>query len=936
MRFGILGPLEVADDSGDKIALRGRKQRSVLAILLLHANDAVSRDHLVEELWPREPPASAAKSLQAHVSRLRRVLDEDGRIATTADGYLIRAAPGELDAADFERFVEEGTSALADGDPEIAARRLRDALSLWRGLALSDFRYESFAQSAISQLEESRREALETRVDAELGLGEGAALVAELEGLVREHPMRERLRGQLMLALYRAGRQADALATYRDLSRVLRDELGLQPSEPLRELELAILRHDPSLSPPAAIAPPSVPGDLPVPATAFLGRARELATITALIRGAGARLLTLTGAGGSGKTRLALQAAHTCTGAFQAGAWFVGFTDLTDPSLIASAICQTLGLAEQPSVTPRQQLAGYLRDHEQLLVLDNLEHLTAGAGILGELLADCPRVKMLVTSREPLHLAGELQYEVPVLEPEDAIELFVARAQAVAPNLIIERESVDAVCERLDRLPLAIELAAARTKVLSPTAILARLDRRLPVLATGPRDAPRRQLTLQATIDWSYELLTDKEKRLFARLSVFADGCTLQAAEAACDAELDTLAGLVDRSLLRTGAGRFWMLQTLREYALEKLARSREEASARRRHAQWFVELLQGYGLDKSADVDTGKLRVLLEEERENFRAALESAQQAGDIETVARLAAPLTRLWGHEGTLSEAERWIGVARERSADYPKALQALVLSAARELALVRGAHQEAVDLGEQALELYRELGDMGGVIRETSMRGGAVVHLGDLPRARVMMEDAVQLAREHQYTGWLPRTLGNLADLAMAEGELDRARALCEEALSLGPPATPNAIVTAYLQLDLADIANLERRYAPAAKLAQDALVRLYQSGHRDTAAGAALSLAWSLAELRQPERAAQLLGAALEFYRQTGTAMQWSETTCEQAARDALATQLDERGFHALLDQGRTMTVEQALRSGPRGERTLRVIAASRAGAGST
>ena len=604
--------------------------------------------------------------------------------------------------------------------------------------------------------------------------------------------------------------------------------------------------------------------------------------------------MTLTGAGGSGKTRLALRAAQACAEEYPGGAWFVGFADITDPGLIAPAICQALGLAEQPDLTPAQRLEGYLRDRELLLVLDNLEQLTPGTGVLGELLAGCPGVRMLVTSREPLHLAGEQQYEVPVLDPEDAIELFVARARAVAPGLVIERETAAAVCERLDRLPLAIELAAARTKALSPAEILDRLERRLPGLASGPRDAPRRQQTLQATIDWSYELLTEKEQRLFTRLAVFAGGCTLQAAEAVCDAELDTLGALVDRSLVRAGAGRYWMLQTLREYALEKLARSGEEEHVRRRHAQWFVELhrrtSRGY-----ADADMGDLQVVLGAEPENFRAALEWAERTGEIETVARLVAPLTVLWCEEGRLSEADRWLGVVRERSGEYPPALQAWVLSAAVTIAWARGAYHEAADLCEQALALYRELGDVTGIVIETSRQAASEVHLGDLPRARALMEEALALAREHELNRWLPGTLIGLADIEIAEGRLDQARAHCEEALTLAPGGFPSLGVV--VPINLAHIANLERRHTDAAELAQEALNRGVAIRYLNGAAAAALTLAWSLAELQQPERAALLLGTALEFFRHTGTGMEWSSTACEQAVRDALRAQLDERAL---------------------------------------
>jgi len=345
MRFGILGPLEVAENGGRTLGLGGHKQRSVLAILLLHANEAVSQDRLVEELWSGHSPASAAASLQAYVSRLRRALGEEGRIATTAGGYLLRVAPGELDRERFERLAGEGSKAVATGDWELASGKLREALGLWRGLPLSDFQYDSFAQAEIARLSELHIEVVEQRIEAQLAQGREAGLIGELEGLVREHPLRERLCGQLMLALYRAGRQADALAAYRELSGVLREELGLQPSESLRELEREILSQDPSLSAPAAQT--SAAGYLPVAATPFLGRARELAEVVALLRGAAGRLVTLTGAGGSGKTRLAVRTAQECAGEYVAGAWFVGFSDITDPGLIAPVICQALGLAEQ-------------------------------------------------------------------------------------------------------------------------------------------------------------------------------------------------------------------------------------------------------------------------------------------------------------------------------------------------------------------------------------------------------------------------------------------------------------------------------------------------------------------------------------------------------------------------------------------------------------
>ena len=292
---------------------------------------------------------------------------------------------------------------------------------------------------------------------------------------------------------------------------------------------------------------------LPAPATPFLGRKRELVVAAGLLHGT--RLLTLTGAGGSGKTRLALRLAETCRQDYREGVGFVGFADIADAELILPTISQALGLVELPGTTPLHRIREWIGRRDMLLVLDNLEQLTPGTSVLGELSSACPGLRMLVTSREPLHLAGEQQYEVPLLEPEDAIELFVTRVRAVAPGADVKGELAGAICARLDRLPLAIELTAARTKLLSPVEILDRLNRHLPVAATGPRDAPQRQRTLKATIDWSYELLTPEEQQLFARLSVFAGGWTLTAAQSVCGSDLDTLHALVDRSLIETDGG---------------------------------------------------------------------------------------------------------------------------------------------------------------------------------------------------------------------------------------------------------------------------------------------------------------------------------------------------------------------------------------------
>jgi len=526
-RYRVLGPVE-AWAAGRQLELGGRRQVALLAFLLLNANRAVPADALIDAVWGPEPDG-ASKRLQMGVSRLRRALEplngqHGSRLRTVSGGYLLSVAPGELDADVFADRVREGRAALRDDDPARASVLLADALRLWRGPPLAEVAFEDFAESEIRRLQELRLVTLETRIDADLQLGRDADLVPELEALLAQQPTRERLAGQLMTALYRSGRQADALEVYRQTSELLRNELGLQPSPRLRELERSILNQDATVEPQPRAAP-APPSNLPVPATAFVGRRHELAELATLLKSGGTRLLTLTGAGGSGKTRLALRLAEICAMECRDGTWFSEFADITDPELIAPTICQAIGLAEQAGPTAVRCLEEWLGERQVLLVLDNLEQLAEGSAVLAKMLGACPGLTLLVTSREPLRLAGEQQYEVPVLAPADAVELFTTRAQAVKPDLQVDPDAATRICERLDCLPLAIELAAARTKALAPSEILARLDRSLPLLTGGPRDAPRRQQTLEATIDWSYKLLSAEEQRLFARLGVFAGGC---------------------------------------------------------------------------------------------------------------------------------------------------------------------------------------------------------------------------------------------------------------------------------------------------------------------------------------------------------------------------------------------------------------------------
>ena len=947
----ILGPVE-AWAGGERLVLGGPRQLALLAVLALRANRVVSSEVLVDALWGEER-GGVRKRLQMAVARLRQALaplDADGTLVrTVGGGYLLALPEGELDAEVFQSRLEEGRAALREGEPGRASELLSAALALWRGPPLAEVGYEEFAQAEIRRLEELRLLALEARVEAELQLGRHAGVIAELEGLLVEHPSRERIAGQLMVALYRSGRQADALEVYQRVRAHLAQELGLQPGPEVVALQARILESDATLlerpgvsggdhpfghrvaNVPridaipgrgrilpdvdrqlegSAVSPViSLAASLPVPATPFLGRERELALVTGLMRKT--RLLTLTGAGGSGKTRLALRLAETCRRDYSGGVAFVGFADINDAELIIPTISQALGLGEVPGKPDLDRLQERLAERELLLVLDNLEQLAPGTRALGDLLSRCPPLSMLVTSREPLHLAGEQQYEVPLLEPEDAIELFLTRARALAPDMSLDTGIVASICARLDRLPLAIELTATRTKLLSPVEILDRLNRHMPVAATGPRDAPQRQRTLKATIDWSYELLTPEEQQLFARLSVFAGGWTLTAAQTVCGADLDTLHALVDRSLVETDGERGWMLQTLRGYALERLERSREGETLRRAHAQFLVQLLEAEGLSQPGWPDTKSL-ARVAPEQENFTAALEWASRSGVSETLARLAESLVGVWVIQGRLHEAHRWMGLVLNDQENYSERLAAQVLSAAATLARQRGDHGKAAVLGSLALARWREVGDAHAIGLALNELAASARGTGrDACAVRALNEEAIEFARDNALTEALAFALAGHADLLMSIGNLTEARSLCEESRAISVTGSSEAWLAA---INLGYIEMREGHHAEAARLGREALQSALARGDLLGLAWGAIFTAWSLAEQNQLGWSARLLGAALGFLKTAGATSDWMILACEDAALDLLRHGLDASNVEALFEEGRNRGLETVVR----------------------
>jgi predicted ATPase/DNA-binding SARP family transcriptional activator len=767
MEYRVLGPLEVIDDDV-VVALNAAKPRALLAMLLLRANEFVSNDRLIDDLWEDKPPATAGKVLQTYISQLRRTLGQEV-IETGPGGYRLRVDPERVDLLRFRRLVADGRG----GEREEVASRLREALALWRGEPLVEFSHQAWARGEAERLDAVRLDAVERRIEADLAAGRDRELIDELETLVGAHPLRERARAQLMLALYRAGRQADALAAYRAAREASVESLGLEPGARLRDLERAILHQDPSLdhTTPGAPLRGHRSAGLPARATSFVGRARELEEIREQLTANAAPLLTLTGPPGTGKTRLAIEAAAGLNDAFADGVVLVELAPLRDPALLVTTIAAALGVREEPERPLGDIVASALRARRLLVVLDNFEQLILGAALLSGFLDDVGETRFLVTSRAPLDIPGEAIYPVPSLElpgpgqprhvvglrQVEAVRLFAERAQAARPDFVLSDENVGVIaelCVRLDGLPLALELAAARVKILTPSAILERLDAQLEHLRAEPGSgAPQRHRTLWAAIEWSYALLEPTEQRLFASLGAFVDGFTLGAAEAvAGDPELDIVEGvesLLRNNLVRTdrmagGEPRFGMLETIREHALERLAGGNDLEGVRRRHALFYLDVAgQAHTALLGPEQRTWLER--LDADRGNLRAALAWTIECGETDTGLRSGAALWRYWQFRGAAREGRATL----ERLLDAPngsKLVRALAEARIASLALVQGDHEAVRRLGESSLQVFRRIGDAEHEAAILGVMAVAALAFGDGEQALRLAEEGVDAAR----------------------------------------------------------------------------------------------------------------------------------------------------------------------------------------------
>ncbi len=835
-RFGVLGPL-VLERDGLSVPLPSGHRRSLVALFLMAGGAPLSRDRLIDELWGEQPPASAVSALHVHLSKLRDLLGD--LIVREAAGYSLRAGMLELDCRRFDALVDE-----ARADPGRARRLLGEALALYRGDPLCDVACEGSVAQWRRALEEKRLQALILRIEADLAAGAAGELVAELELLATEHPFEERVWGQLMLALYRSGRQAEALDAFARARRGFASELGLEPGEQLVRLHARMLEHDGSLllATPAAQAPTGRragdrPGtateptasSLPGAATELIGREPELAVLQGLLADPHVRVVTLVGTGGVGKTRLCVELGRRLEADYRDGAVFVRLERLTDPALVAAEIAVALGHRDGTDGPGADGLERYLRDRQLLLVVDNFEHLLPAAVLVSELIELAPRIQVLVTSRTPLRIRGERLFTVKPLElptgvTEDeisnspAVQLFMHRALAADPDLRLDadgRRTVAAICSALDGLPLAIELAASRCHLLTPAQIHEQLSRPLSIGERSLRDLPDRQQTLHATIAWSYELLPTSAQAVLRGAGVFLGGFTLAALEAVIGRTLHAeLSELREASLVRRQAGgaRFELLELVRAFALEACRDAGEAGAARARHRHYFVDSVAPVSAAfEDGSLAFGEQSGPLLADHANLRAAFADALAEGDQDSATALALGLRPLWIAGNLRQESGELLDRLFERFA----------IPGAQELALLR----IVAALTDPTAKWQRRFADRAAELGDQEALGVATTQ---------MFAEAIN-ARDHE--------------------EIRRLRPVL---LALNAPETSPRLL-GWVHYSLSGDAYLEGRFESAYGYASSSLELAMQVGHKYMlvcSMEGRLLARWALSgEITQPELA---------------------------------------------------------------------------------
>jgi predicted ATPase/DNA-binding SARP family transcriptional activator len=914
MQFGVLGPLLVQRADGP-LTIGSAKQRALLAVLLLETpHNLVPAERLIDELWGENPPAGADKALRVHVSQLRRILGAEQPIITVPRGYALQIDPPALDLHRFNALLGSARHARDAGNPDEALRALQEGLGLWRGPALGDVTLLGPAANEASRLDGLRVVADEERIELELANGNSAALVHELEALIARDPYREHLHALLMLALYRAGRQADALEAYWRARKQLVEELGLEPGPELVRLETAILAQDPALDLPEAIMAPA-PGDsgpthvatgVPRPAASILGRDAELDAALALIERPDVGLVTLTGPGGIGKTRLALEIAlrigeRAC---------------LVELAAIAQAerVLPVIGAAVGAEGGSEDAVAAALRRQPIVLFLDNFEQVLEAAPLITSLLAGVASLKVVVTSRTPLNVAGEHEVPVPPLALNAAAQLFVQRVRERDPDFSPDANELDCIgtiCQRIDRLPLAIELAAARAQVLTPKEILDRLGRRLDLLTAGRRDAPDRHRTLRATIDWSYELLEPPAQRLFAQLAVFRSGCSFDGCEAVAGAAaLESLGAVVDHGLAIREDSRFGMLETVREYAADRLEELPDAEATRRRHAIWCLTLAKAAEQELEGPEQATWL-ARLDLERENLRAAAAWALANGEPEITLELDATLWRFWLARVAVAEALERLTAALA-SGRGSASVRAKALNAAGVLAGEANDFTAARVSFEEALELAVQLDDRRQTARILMNLGVIAAFTEDYEVAVARYSDAGGIWQQLGDVRGQGVMCQNVAVVYELMGQFEQARPLLEQSVALARAAGDGMFVAQTLIEFGKHLVRFRPRDPRIPSLLREALELSTTLGEQRQIIECLEVLAALSAYSGASDTGAELIGAADAQRSQAAIERKPDQLPFFDATIRELERALGRDGYERAHDQGRGRTLQDA------------------------
>ena len=859
IRFGLLGPAAAWQD-GRALGLGSPQQRAVFALLLLHRNETVSTDRMIDALWPAGAPPNAVQVLRTYVARLRAGALGDGALVTRRGGYELRAPPAEVDAECFEALVAAGRDELERGDALAAETALERALALVRGPPLPELPDDHCAAVERERLGELRAAAAEELADARLAQGRHRELVPALRAAVAADPLRERGWGQLMVALYRCGRQAEALEAYREAAAALA-ELALVPGARLRELERMVLLHDTALDGPAGGV-----SRVPRYRTSLVGRDEELAAVEDDVRAG--RLTSLVGPAGAGKTRLAAEVAGRVARWLGPRVWWVELGSV-GPGRVIAATARAVAAPQVPGRASVDGIAARLGEAPGLLVLDNCEHvIEEAAQLAARLLAQDEHVRILATSREALRLGEERVHRLAGLGAEAAAGLFRERAA----GRIVDDDAVAEVVAGLDGLPLAIELAAGKLRAVSVAELALGLRERLSLVGDGPRDAPARQRTLDAAIGWSHDLLSPPEQRVLRRLSVFPGGFDAAAAEAVAaepGAVVPALARLVDASLLAAEPPRYRLLMTVRTYARERLREAGEADATRDRHRDAYLAVAALVGANMAnAGLGTWLRQGRLE--HENFQAALHWSLERGDDAQALEQAAWLAMYWFRSGFVKDGrellERAMAAAGPGGPWWPRALngRALLTSAmgSPDATAAAEAAVTAAEPGDDAELLALALGWRAHTRLRAERRAEA---RADLERMR-----AVAAAAGHdEGLAFADQLLG---DLALAEGDLDAAGELLVRARDRFRRLRVT-LDAGYTLIDLARVRLAQRRFVDAVAVAGDALADFRRREDPRGVAGALRCLGQAYAGLGQMERARPALDESRALAERWGVAL---------------------------------------------------------------